>query len=117
MILTNKSSRQELTKTQGTDQHVLTLPFHEEHIKQIIAVKISQIIRERNMTQMQASKLAGIAQPRLSRLINGKLKGVSFEMMLRILIELGAGIEIVIELPSLSNPKNQTSSNGQNSVI
>ena len=59
--------------------------------------QISEIIDQRELTQVEAAKLLGIDQPKVSALIRGKLSGFSIERLLRFLNLLGCDIEIVVK--------------------
>ena len=62
-----------------------------------LAYKISSIIASLGITQIEAAKLLGIAQPKMSALINGKLSGVSTVRLFRFLNSLGRDVEIVVK--------------------
>lgn len=66
--------------------------------------QISEIIEQRELTQVEAAKLLGIDQPKVSALIRGKLSGFSIERLLRFLNLLGCEIEIVVN----KNPKSMS---------
>lgn len=59
--------------------------------------QISELIDQRGLTQIEAAKLLGIDQPKVSALIRGKLSGFSIERLLRFLNLLGCDIEIVVK--------------------
>ena len=59
--------------------------------------QISEIIDQRELTQVEADKLLGIDQPKVSALIRGKLSGFSIERLLRFLNLLGCDIEIIVK--------------------
>ncbi|CAD5914389.1 putative XRE family transcriptional regulator [Planktothrix agardhii CCAP 1459/11A] len=59
--------------------------------------QISEIIDQRELTQVEAAKLLGIDQPKVSALIRGKLSGFSIERLLRFLNLLGCDIEIIVK--------------------
>jgi predicted XRE-type DNA-binding protein len=58
--------------------------------------RISDIIRERELTQGQAAALLGIDQPKVSALKRGKLDGFSIDRLFRFLNALGRDVDIVI---------------------
>jgi Uncharacterized conserved small protein len=83
----------------------LGFPNAEEMLMKAELVRqISEIIDQRELTQVEAAKLLGIDQPKVSALIRGKLSGFSIERLLRFLNLLGCDIEIVVK-------KNQKSMN------
>jgi predicted XRE-type DNA-binding protein len=65
-------------------------------VKANLALKISEIITQRRMTQMEAALVLGIPQPKLSKLLRGQFHGVSETKMLECLNKLGRDIQIVI---------------------
>jgi hypothetical protein len=56
---------------------------------------IGEEIKRQGLTQVQAAKQVGLAQPDLSR-INGRASNYSTERLLRVLLHLGRNIEIVL---------------------
>ncbi|PIT69563.1 helix-turn-helix domain-containing protein [Bartonella tribocorum] len=65
-------------------------------IKAQLAHKISQILKEKNLTQKQASQLLKMTQPKLSKLLSGEFRGISEMKMLECLAKLGNDIKIVV---------------------
>jgi predicted XRE-type DNA-binding protein len=65
-------------------------------VKANLALKISEIITQRRMTQIEASAILGMPQPKLSKLLRGQFHGVSETKMLECLNKLGRDIQIVI---------------------
>ncbi|MEG4800877.1 helix-turn-helix transcriptional regulator [Microcoleus sp. ARI1-B5] len=65
-------------------------------IKAELAHQISELISERQLTQTEAAKLLGIAQPKISALMRGKLSDFSTERLFRFLNALGSNVEIRI---------------------
>lgn len=80
-------------------------------VKAQLATKIGDIIKRRKLTQVQASQLLGITQPKLSGLLRGQFRGISETKMLECLTRLGRDVEIVIK----SAPRSRTE--GHVSVI
>ncbi|WP_144756176.1 helix-turn-helix domain-containing protein [Bartonella saheliensis] len=65
-------------------------------IKAQLAHKITQILKEKNLTQKQASQLLKMTQPKLSKLLSGEFRGISEMKMLECLAKLGNDIKIVV---------------------
>jgi predicted XRE-type DNA-binding protein len=65
-------------------------------VKANLALKISEIIVQRRLTQIEASAILGMPQPKLSKLLRGQFHGVSETKMLECLNKLGRDIQIVI---------------------
>ncbi len=61
--------------------------------------RISDIIKQRRITQGDAAVLLGIDQPNVSRLLRGQLSGFSCERLLKFLNALGCDVEIVVKRP------------------
>jgi predicted XRE-type DNA-binding protein len=59
--------------------------------------RISQIIKERCLTQDKAAKLLGIPQSKVSCLMNGKLSVFSLEHLFELLNALDSDVEIIIK--------------------
>ncbi len=73
------------------------LPNPEERLaKADLAIRISETIRARRLTQIQAARLLKIDQPKISRLLRGQLSGFSTERLMHFLTLLGSDIEITI---------------------
>jgi len=77
-------------------------------VKAELARKISMMITQQEMTQVEAAELLGIDQPKVSALINGKLSGFSIERLFRFLNTLGSDVEIVVKTKPGSRSKAQT---------
>jgi predicted XRE-type DNA-binding protein len=75
----------------------LGLPNSDELLaKAELAIRITDILRHRHLTQVQAAAILGIDQPKVSALIRGRLSGFSIERLLRFLLLLGADVSITI---------------------
>lgn len=77
-------------------------------VKAELALKISSIITQQDMTQAQAAELLGIDQPKVSALINGKLSGFSTVRLFRFLNALGRDVEIVVKTKPKSRSQART---------
>ena len=76
----------------------LGLPNPEEALaKAELANKIIELIRERRLTQIQAAKVLGVDQPKVSALLRGNLTGFSLERLMRFLLRLGQDIRITVQ--------------------
>jgi predicted XRE-type DNA-binding protein len=65
-------------------------------VKARLAFKIGEIIKQRQLTQVEAADLLGLTQPKLSGLLRGQLRGVSQSKMLECLKRLGRDAQIAI---------------------
>lgn len=75
----------------------LGLPNPEEALaKAELAHKITVLIRDKGLTQVQAAKLLAVDQPKISALVRGRLSGFSLERLMRFLLLLGQDIKITV---------------------
>ena len=81
----------------------------EMQVKAILAAKIGEIIRHRHLTQVQASEILGIPQPKLSGMLRGQFRGISEAKMLECMNRLGRDVEIVVRKPSRNRATGRTS--------
>lgn len=87
-----------LEKSSGNIFADIGLDAPEERLaKSDLALKIAQIINKRELSQKRAATLLGITQPKVSAILNGRLKGFSLEKLLLLMIALGQDIEIVVK--------------------
>jgi len=66
----------------------------EDLLKAHLVHTLSAEIERRELTQIQAAKLAGISQPELSRLVRGRWGGFSTDRLLSVVKNLGVDVEI-----------------------
>jgi len=59
--------------------------------------RVADVIRERGLTQKEASSLLGIPQSKVSCLMNGKLSMFSLDHLFELLNALGRDVEIIIK--------------------
>jgi predicted XRE-type DNA-binding protein len=69
----------------------------EEHfLKAELVLRVSKSIKALGLTQQAAARKAGISQPELSKILNGKFSEASLERLMHILTALGHDIEIKV---------------------
>ncbi|MFZ0335441.1 MAG: helix-turn-helix transcriptional regulator [Candidatus Acidiferrales bacterium] len=79
------------------------LPNPEERLaKADLAIRISEAIRARRLTQARAAHILKIDQPKISRLLRGQLSGFSTERLMHFLTLLGRDVEITVKPASRS---------------
>ncbi|MBH3413846.1 MULTISPECIES: helix-turn-helix domain-containing protein [Pseudomonas] len=66
-------------------------------VKAHLASKICSIIKARHMTQVQASAVLGLPQPKVSDMMRGKFRGISESKMIDCLARLGRDVQIVVK--------------------
>ena len=90
-------SKHRVTKSSGNVYADLGLKNPEEHaLKADLVRQIAAILKEEGMTQGDAAGRLGIAQPDVSRMLNGHFRQFSVERLMRFLIALGQNVEIVV---------------------
>ena len=80
-------------------------------VKAQLTSKIGEIIKGRKWTQQQASKVLGMTQPKLSKMLRGQFRGISEAKMLDCLTRLGREVQIVI------GPARRATSAGRIAVV
>src|SRR5689334_12843391 len=87
----------EFTKSSGNVFADLGLENpREDHLKSELGIIVIKLMREKNLTQVQAAALFGISQPEVSRLKGGKMSHYSVERLLGFLTKLNQRVEIKI---------------------
>ena len=61
-----------------------------------LVVKIAEIIKGRGWTQLEAAKVSGIPQPKLSKMLRGQFRGISEAKMLEGIVRMGRDVRIVV---------------------
>jgi len=62
-----------------------------------LAIRIAAAIQARRLTQARAARILKIDQPKVSRLLSGRLSGFSTERLMHFLTLLGSDVEIVVK--------------------
>ena len=85
-----------------------------EKVSDVLAVKadlitlLSRAIRTNGLTQDQAAKLCGTDQPTLSKVLHGRLEGVTIDRLTRWIVALGGRVRIMVEQPRDVSIKKRT---------
>src|SRR3954447_12832362 len=75
----------------------LELPDADELLlKAQLVSELRRLAEELSLTQTAAARLTGVAQPDLSNLLRGQLRGFSVERIMRMLTALGQDLEILV---------------------
>ncbi len=69
-------------------------------IKAKLATEINKIIRVCALTQVEAAKILGMTQPKLSGMLRGQFRGISELKMIECLNRLGRDVDIVVKATS-----------------
>jgi predicted XRE-type DNA-binding protein len=92
------SKRIEVEEGSGNVFADIGLANPEERLaKAGLAMRISEAIRARRLTQIRAADVLKIDQPKISRLLRGQLSGFSTERLMHFLTLLGRDIEITVK--------------------
>jgi predicted XRE-type DNA-binding protein len=67
------------------------------HLRSQLMIELRRLIVERGLTQMQAAKLFGVTQPRVSNLMKGKIGDFSLDHLIQIAGRAGAVVRLSIE--------------------
>lgn len=79
----------------------LGLPDADAHmLKARVVIFIKALIEQRRLSQSEAAKLMGLAQPDVSKLLRGKFEGFSLERLLEFVRALGSDVEIKVKSPA-----------------
>src|SRR6266481_10022659 len=93
----NMKSKIKSTKSSGNVFADLGLPNADEHfIKAEIVLGIAARIKSKGLSQAEAAKLIGLAQPDVSKLLRGHFTGYSFERLFGFLTALGDNVKIAV---------------------
>jgi predicted XRE-type DNA-binding protein len=65
-------------------------------VKAQLVAQVTDIIRQRGLTQQKVASLLGLTQPKVSRILKGQFRGISQRRLLRCLTRLGRDVEIVV---------------------
>jgi len=68
-------------------------------VKANLVTVIRKTITSRKLTQLQASEIVGMPQPRLSSMLGGHFRGISEAKMIDCLARLGHDVRIVVGRP------------------
>lgn len=67
-----------------------------ENLKAVLAGRLGDAIRARGYSQLEAARITGLPQPKLSSVLRGQLRGVSERRLLDCLTALGHDVKIVV---------------------
>ena len=76
----------------------LKFPDADTHLlKAQLVSRMADIIGERKLTQVEAAKLLGLTQPKVSAMLRGQFRGFSERKLIDCLTSLGRDVQIVIK--------------------
>ncbi|KAF1687552.1 XRE family transcriptional regulator [Pseudoxanthomonas broegbernensis] len=85
---------------QGTDNVLFDLGFEDAEdlsAKAALAVKLNELIDARGLSQVEAARITGMTQPKVSQVRRYKLQNISLERLMQALASLDQRIEIVVQ--------------------
>ena len=97
--MASKSAERKEPVTRGTGNVFADLGFPdaaERQAKLRLAYALNQVLEARKLSQADAAKVLGVAQPKVSALRHYKLAGFSVERLMNLLTALDQDVEIVI---------------------
>ncbi len=90
----------------------------QQEVKAALGLQVAEAIRLYGLAQLSAAETLGIDQPKVSRLVRGRLDEFSTARLLRFLALLGSDVEIVVRAPKMSQRRQvgrfRVVDNGQN---
>ena len=63
-------------------------------VRAFLMVELEKLIRRRGLTQTEAAELFGVAQPRVSDLVRGKIDHFTIDSLLNMLTRAGVEVEV-----------------------
>ena len=90
----------EVVFTAGSDNPFADLGFANPELelaKSRLVIEIGRVIEERDLSQVQAGRIIGLPQPKLSQLLNGHWKSYSVDRLTRYLNKLGVTVRVSFE--------------------
>lgn len=91
----------DITITESSGNVFLDLGFEpaEAEVMKLraeVMIKTAQVLKEKGWTQAEAAKILGITQPRVSRLVKGKVEEFSLDTLLTLAAKAGLHPELTI---------------------
>jgi predicted XRE-type DNA-binding protein len=95
-----RASKAEVAFVEGSDNPFADMGFANPELelaKSRLVMEIGRVIEERELSQVQAGRIIGLAQPKLSQLLNGHWKSYSVDRLTRYLNKLGVTVRVSFE--------------------
>jgi predicted XRE-type DNA-binding protein len=92
--------QEDLVFTEGSDNPFADMGFANpdlELAKSRLVMGIARVIEERGLSQVEAGRIIGLAQPKLSQLLNGHWKSYRVDRLTRYLNKLGVTVRVSLE--------------------
>jgi predicted XRE-type DNA-binding protein len=68
----------------------------ERQTKTRLALALNRIIKDQALKQIDAARLLGVPQPKVSALVNYRLDGFSVGKLMEFIVALGRDVEIIV---------------------
>lgn len=102
--MTEENEEIKVSKGSGNPFVDAGFPNPEEAMaKAELARQIYKIIKSKKLTQVEAAKVIGIPQSKVSEIVRGKLSGYTIDRLMRFLRVLGKDVEIHIKSHSVKS--------------
>lgn len=75
-------------------------------VKAQLVTKIAEIPCKRGWSQQQGAKILGLTQPKLSKMLRGKFRGISEMQMMDCLVREGSPVRVTVRLTGKTIDKN-----------
>ena len=95
-----RASGGDVAFTEGSENPFADMGFANPELelaKSKLVMEIGRVIEERSLSQVQAGRIIGLAQPKLSQLLNGHWKSYSVDRLTRYLNKLGVTVRVSLE--------------------
>lgn len=95
-----RGARADVAFTEGSDNPFADMGFANPELelaKSRLVMEIGRVIEERALSQVAAGRIIGLAQPKLSQLLNGHWKSYSVDRLTRYLNKLGVTVRVSFE--------------------
>ena len=95
-----KRSKADVAVREGSDNPFADMGFANRELelaKSRLVMEIGRVIEERGLSQVAAGRIIGLAQPKLSQLLNGHWKSYSVDRLTRYLNKLGVTVRVSLE--------------------
>jgi predicted XRE-type DNA-binding protein len=85
----------------------------ESLIRAKLAKQIGEIIQKKGFNQSQIASILGVDQPKVSKLVRGRISGFSSDRLLGFLTALGCDVRIEVRAPKASRRSGVRSRRGK----
>jgi predicted XRE-type DNA-binding protein len=86
----------------GSNNIFRDLGFSDEeaanlHLRGLLAIKISEIIKQKGWSQRQAAREIGVPQPRIAEIMKSRIDHYSIDLLIKYIDKLGFQVSIDVE--------------------